>query len=107
MFSISALFRVLFSLGSGLLQELIHIVLCDDGVRNFVVLRHILAGHQRLAGIHDTDVSAVQIGDHRGNAGAVGLDIIEDVFDKEEYEICLSKYNEDLTKEFNEALNEL
>lgn len=39
MFSISALFRVLLSLGSGLLQELIHIFFCDDGVRDFVVLR--------------------------------------------------------------------
>ena len=35
------------------------------------------------------------------------LDIIEDVFDKEEYAICLSKDNADLTKEFNEALKEL
>ena len=35
------------------------------------------------------------------------LDIIEDVFEKEEYAICLSKDNADLTKEFNEALKEL
>ena len=34
------------------------------------------------------------------------LDIIEDVFDKEEYAICLSKDNADLTKEFNEALKD-
>ena len=80
MFSISALFRVLLSLGSSLLQELIHIFFCDDGVRDFVVLRHILAGHQRLTGIYDIDIGAVQIGHHRGNAGAVGLDIIEDVY---------------------------
>lgn len=52
MFSISALFRVLLSLSSSLLQELIHIFFCDDGVRDFVVLRHILAGHQRLTGIY-------------------------------------------------------
>ena len=32
---------------------------------------------------------------------------VEDIFDKEEYAICLSKDNADLTKEFNEALKEL
>ena len=31
------------------------------------------------------------------------LEIVEDIFDKEEYAICLSKDNADLTKEFNEA----
>ena len=35
------------------------------------------------------------------------LEIVEDIFDKEEYAICLSKDNADLTKEFNEALKEL
>ena len=35
------------------------------------------------------------------------LEIVEGVFDKEEYAICLSKDNADLTKEFNEALKEL
>ena len=35
------------------------------------------------------------------------LEIIENVFDKEEYAICLSKDNADLTKEFNDALKEL
>ena len=30
------------------------------------------------------------------------LEIVEDIFDKEEYAICLSKDNADLTKEFNE-----
>lgn len=35
------------------------------------------------------------------------LEIVEDIFDKEEYAICLSKDNADLTKEFNEALKAL
>ena len=35
------------------------------------------------------------------------LEIVEYIFDKEEYAICLSKDNADLTKEFNEALKEL
>ena len=35
------------------------------------------------------------------------LEIIEGVFDKEEYAICLSKDNADLTKEFNDALNSI
>ena len=35
------------------------------------------------------------------------LEIVEDIFDKEEYAICLSKDNADLTKEFNAALKEL
>ena len=36
-----------------------------------------------------------------------GLQLIDNVFDKEEYAICISKDNTDLTKEFNDALKEL
>ena len=35
------------------------------------------------------------------------LQLIDNVFDKEEYAICISKDNTDLTKEFNDALKEL
>ena len=35
------------------------------------------------------------------------LKLIDNVFDKEEYAICISKDNTDLTKEFNDALKEL